>query len=528
MNLHSGGPFNVIVSGNPANTSRGTIRPNLTGDPNLPADERTIAQWFDTSAFTAPAPFTFGNAPRNSVEARAQAGRPEPPETRRSSAVSGLEFRLDMFNAFNTPQFGSPGRAWARPPSAQITSTGPAREIQRGPAVHVLSAFGTTRWRRTFSKSARHWRRRSRIGAAARPPCPVRRCAGPEAHRSSRGRCRGTRPLTITAVEPIVIRAPRTRTPEGPVSLEPALGATTGGKGLWNRLDHASPSRTAGVRAGGAREDHHQPGADRLGRVPCAGGAADAGADHRRICSDRCSIGQDARQVEALWHAHLSSERVRGYATGAHLEAMAGIDMALWDILGKFAGAPVYQLLGGTYRDRIPTYATFSGTYTGRDRSDRPVVDQAKQMAASGFTVLKLALRKGPDSDEFAMVKAIADALAPNAQVAVDALGAFTFGRSAAHGPRARSHRQHRLVRGCAAAGRPSRSIRISRARVDTAICAGEMLSTRFQFRDLLIDRGADMVNPDLGRAGGITECRRIAWIADVFGALWAPHVSTG
>ena len=63
---------------------------------------------------------------------------------------------------------------------------------------------------------------------------------------------------------------------------------------------------------------------------------------------------------------------------------------------------------------------------------------------------------------------------------------------------------------------------------VDTAICAGEMLSTRYQFRDLLIHRGADMVNPDLGRAGGITECRRIAWIADAFGALWAPHVSTG
>ena len=63
---------------------------------------------------------------------------------------------------------------------------------------------------------------------------------------------------------------------------------------------------------------------------------------------------------------------------------------------------------------------------------------------------------------------------------------------------------------------------------VDTAICAGEMLSTRYQFRDLLINRGADMVNPDVCRAGGITECRRIAWIADAFGAVWAPHVSTG
>ncbi len=63
---------------------------------------------------------------------------------------------------------------------------------------------------------------------------------------------------------------------------------------------------------------------------------------------------------------------------------------------------------------------------------------------------------------------------------------------------------------------------------VDTAICAGEMLSTRHQFRDLLMNGGADIINPDVGRAGGITEVRRIAWIADVFGALWAPHVSTG
>ncbi len=144
-------------------------------------------------------------------------------------------------------------------------------------------------------------------------------------------------------------------------------------------------------------------------------------------------VGQDARQVEALWTRMYSSERVRGYATGAHLEAMAGIDMALWDLLGKFAGAPVYQLLGGKYRDQDSdlrhVLRHLHRPATTRARRGQ-VVDQAKQMAASGFTVLKLALRKGPDSDEFAVVKAIADALAPNAQVAVDALGAFTFGEA--------------------------------------------------------------------------------------------------
>ena len=56
------------MSGNPANTSRGTIRPDLVGDPNLPTDERTVSRWFNTAAFAAPPSFTFGSAGRNIVE----------------------------------------------------------------------------------------------------------------------------------------------------------------------------------------------------------------------------------------------------------------------------------------------------------------------------------------------------------------------------------------------------------------------------------------------------------------------------
>jgi carboxypeptidase family protein/TonB-dependent receptor-like protein len=133
VNLHSGGPFNVIVSGNPANTSRGTIRPNLVGDPNLPSDERTINAWFNTAAFTAPAPFTFGNTPRNAVEGP---GRKLVDVNVQKRVVfaggKAFEFRLDLFNAFNTPQFNAPGRTLGTPAFGTITSTGPAREIQIG------------------------------------------------------------------------------------------------------------------------------------------------------------------------------------------------------------------------------------------------------------------------------------------------------------------------------------------------------------------------------------------------------------
>ncbi len=336
---------------------------------------------------------------------------------------------------------------------------------------------------------------------------------------------RGTGPLTIKAIDPIVIRAPRDGAPpEGPVSLG-AVGSTTGGQGVWNRLDHASPSRTPGVEQATLVKITTSQGL--IGWGECH--APVAPRMQSRIIADLFRpllVGQDARQVEALWQRMYRSERVRGYSTGAHLEAIAGIDLALWDLLGKFAGVPVYQLLGGAYRTRIPTYATFSGTYTGRDQG-KVVSEQARKMAASGFTVLKLALRQGPGSDELETVKALAEALAPNAQVAVDALGAFTLNEAVRMG-----HELDRIgniawFEDALVPDDLPRYPELARA-VDTAICTGEMLSTRYQFRDLLMQRGADMVNPDVGRAGGITECRRIAWIADAFGALWAPHVSTG
>lgn len=351
---------------------------------------------------------------------------------------------------------------------------------------------------------------------AARP-----RLAGPLVQQAMRG----TSPLTITAVEPIVIRAPPgDLPPSGPVVLGP-VGATTGGKGLWNRLDHASPSRTPGFEQATLVKITTNQGL--IGWGECH--APVAPTMQAQIVSDLFRpllIGQDAREVEALWQRLYQSERVRGYSTGAHIEAIAGIDLALWDILGKFANTPVYQLLGGAYRDSIPTYATFSGTYVGRDRS-ATVVEEARKMAASGFTVLKLALRRGPDSDEFEMVRQISEALAPTAQVAVDALGAFHLNEAVRMG------RELDRIGNIAWFEDPllpddlPKYPELARA-VDTAICAGEMLSTKYQFRDLLMNRGADIVNPDVGRAGGITECRRIAWIADVFGALWAPHVSTG
>jgi hypothetical protein len=132
INLHSGGPFNVILASNTANTSRGTIRPNLNGDANLPTDERTIAQWFNTAAFTAPDPFTFGTAPRNAVEGPGTRLVDLNLQKHVKLARQTLELRVDLFNLFNTPQFGIPGRILGTPAFGVISTAGPGRQVQLG------------------------------------------------------------------------------------------------------------------------------------------------------------------------------------------------------------------------------------------------------------------------------------------------------------------------------------------------------------------------------------------------------------
>jgi L-alanine-DL-glutamate epimerase-like enolase superfamily enzyme len=331
--------------------------------------------------------------------------------------------------------------------------------------------------------------------------------------------------LTIARVDPIVIRTPLdTRTPAEIIAIDP-VGQTTGARGLSDRLDHSSPSRSPGYEQATVVKITTKDGL--VGWGECH--APTAPSMHAQIINDLLApivVGQDARQVEALWQRMYKSERVRGYSTGAHLEAISGIDLALWDLLGKYAGVPVYQLLGGRYRDQIATYATFSATYTGRDRGEA-VPQRARKMVDAGFTVIKMALRQGPGTRVFNEAAEVARAIGPKAQLAVDSLGAFTLAEAMRAGKELDRIGNIAWFEDPLLPDQMLQYPELARA-VDTAICAGEALSNRFQFRDLLQARGVDMVNPDLCRCGGITEGRRIVWLADLFGVVWAPHVSTG
>lgn len=326
-------------------------------------------------------------------------------------------------------------------------------------------------------------------------------------------------PLKITRVEAFVIRTPNRPATEAELMAMYPQGALTGGAGLFNRLDHASPSRsgpfaqavlvkiTAGDIVGWG--ECHAPAAPKV---------------HKTIVTDMLApviMGLDARNVEALWDRMYSTQRLRGYSTGFYTEAIAGVDLALWDILGKYTGQPLYRLLGGKYRDRIPTYLGIGGA------SIQALRENAAKAMEQGFAAVKMGLGKGAGTRDMARVAAVAEAVKGKGQLLLDSLGAFKLHEAITLG---RELDRMGSIGWWEDALMPEDTISYPKLAdaMDTAIVAGETLSNRFQFRDLFLNKAVDIINPDICRAGGITECRKIAILADAHSVLWSPHVSMG
>ena len=325
---------------------------------------------------------------------------------------------------------------------------------------------------------------------------------------------RGISSLKITAVEPMVTRTPVSTLQADEFIEMPPIGSVSNRVGIGNRLDHASPSRFKGHNQTTLVKITTDEGIIGWGEAH----APTAPAVHARVITDLLApilIGQDARNIGPLWERMYSSQRLRGYATGFFTESIAGVDIALWDILGKFVGVPLYQLLGGKYRDRIPTYGGGGSP------------EEALEAMEAGFTAVKMGFSKGVGSDDFERVVKVSEAVGDKGQVLVDSLGAFKLHEAISVGRKLDELGNIGWFEDALMPEDTASYPKLVEA-LDIAVCVGETLCNRFQFRDLFSERGADVVNPDVSRAGGVTECKRIADMADTFGILWSPHVSSG
>jgi L-alanine-DL-glutamate epimerase-like enolase superfamily enzyme len=232
-------------------------------------------------------------------------------------------------------------------------------------------------------------------------------------------------------------------------------------------------------------------------------------------------LGADPLAIERHWARMYGSMRLRGHVAGYQMEAIAGVDIALWDLAGKLLGVPVYRLLGGPFRTRLPAYA--SGV-PGETIADR--VASAERFVADGYTAVKASIGRGDVDTDLAGVAALADALRGKADLLVDGHGAYSAENAVVVG------------RALQAMGvywfedpRPPEDVDgyvHLAAALDMAIASGETECTRWQFEERLARRAVDVILPDICRAGGISEGRRIATVASLHNTRWAAHVSMG
>jgi galactonate dehydratase len=237
-------------------------------------------------------------------------------------------------------------------------------------------------------------------------------------------------------------------------------------------------------------------------------------------------IGKDPFRIEDHFQVLYRGGFYRG---GSVLtSAISGIEQALWDIKGKALGVPVYEMLGGLARDKVRVYSWIGG--------DRPgnVAEAAVSRMAEGFTAVKMNATEEMhyvDSparidEAVARLAAVRKVCGPGLDVAVDFHGRI-------HKPMAKALARELEPYGPLFIEEPvppgnEEALREVAHNTSAPIALGERLYTRWDFKKVLVDGYADILQPDLSHAGGILEVRKIAAMAEAFDVALAPHCPLG
>ena len=253
-------------------------------------------------------------------------------------------------------------------------------------------------------------------------------------------------------------------------------------------------------------------------------------------------VGQDPTRIEQLWHRTFRAFTYMG-SRGATSHVVSGIDIALWDIVGKVRNAAIYELLGGAVRDDILIY-----THPDQSKftSKEGVIEEISKIVNSGHTAIKFdpfphyegnsghahgyldgQLSKKGEREAAELTALIRETAGPEVEILIDAHGRFDVPTAI------------RLCRSLEEAGQidwfeepvPVESyhaLRQVRERVSAAISVGERLHTRWEFVPILEQRLADYIMPDVTWAGGISELKKIATLAEAYYVPVSPHDASG
>lgn len=275
-----------------------------------------------------------------------------------------------------------------------------------------------------------------------------------------------------------------------------------------------------------------------LGESAAYGGSLDS---MERIVLDDLRpslIGEDPFQVERLWSRMARRSHQRGTA-GMLLQAVSGVDTALWDLIGQETKTPLFRLLGG-YRDVLDAYA--SAGFYAQDKGPEDLAEEMAGYVERGFRAVKMKVGRNPEvllnplpdmwaadyataslEEDVDRVRAVRHAVGPRVRLAVDANNAWTPAVAIQFMRRVADQDIYWFEEPVATDDRAG-SAEVARA-VDTPVAGYETAAGLAQFRDLIESRAVDIVQPDVIWSGGITVCRKIAALAEAHGLPVIPHV---
>ena len=237
-------------------------------------------------------------------------------------------------------------------------------------------------------------------------------------------------------------------------------------------------------------------------------------------------IGKDASQIEDIWQLLYRGGFYRGGPI--LMSAIAGIDQALWDIKGKAMGVPVYDLLGGHVRDKMNIYGWIGG--------DKPahVVDAAKERIAQGYRAVKMnacSEMEWIDSpqkikDAVDCIASVRDAVGFEIGIGIDFHGRVHKGMAKGFMKELEFIKPMFIEEPVLSENR-EQFLQLAQY-TSTPIATGERMYSRWDFKSILEQGAVDIIQPDVSHAGGITEVKKIASMAEAYDVALAPHCPLG
>ena len=241
----------------------------------------------------------------------------------------------------------------------------------------------------------------------------------------------------------------------------------------------------------------------------------------KTIVEDLCRpilMGKDPFDVEYLWQRMFTAMRERGHYTGFFIDALAGCDIALWDIIGKATGKPVHKVLGGRYRDRIPLYAGVGGS------TPEAAAAQAAKYVSQGYGGLKIHATHSR-AEILEIVAAVREQVGPQVKLMVDVHTQYSVPEATLLGRGLEKLDVMWLESPTAPEDIPGQAA-LAQA-LDMSVAIGEWTRTRYELREVFERRACDITMPDIARTG-LTEGKRIASLADTYNIPVTPHIGGG